>query len=56
MAGMFVNLRKKAGLVTVGYIIDLKWLPQTNCIDGKNVCSIFMGSIASVHGVRLRNE
>ena len=56
MAGMFVNLRKKAGLVTVGYIIDLKWLPQTNCIDVKNVCSIFMGSIASVHGVRLRNE
>lgn len=38
MAGMFVNLRKKPGLVTAGYIIDLKWLPQTNCIDGKNVC------------------
>ena len=35
MAGMFVNLRKKSGLVTVCYINDLKWLLQTNCIDGK---------------------
>ena len=43
MAGMFVNLRKKPGLVTACYIIDLKWLPQTNCIDGKNVWSIFYG-------------
>ena len=53
MAGMFVNLRKKSGLVTACYINDLKWLPQTNCIDGKNVCYIFMASIASVHGVPL---
>ena len=43
MAGMFVNLRKKPGLVTAYYINDLEWLPQTNCIDGKNVCSIFYG-------------
>ena len=56
MAGMFINLREKPGLVTACYIIDLKWLPQTNCIDDKNVCSIFIASIASVHGVGLRNE
>ena len=40
---MFVNLRKKPGLVTAYYINDLKWLPQRNCIDGKNECSIFYG-------------
>ena len=51
MAGMFVNLRKKPGLVTAYYIIDLKWCHKRIALMVKMYVRFFMASIASVHSV-----